>query len=429
MKKGWIVFGVVLAISVGIAGWWYYTKKSGVTATAEKSAEPAKAAKKGKRRGKGPGGPLVVRAERARIQPMPVVIDTIGTIEAEQSVSVRAQVSGVLEAVNFREGATVKQGQLLFRIDQRPFLASVNQSRAALARDEAQLAQARAQQLRLEPLVKQEYITKQEYDVAVTSTKSLEATVEANRAALEQARLQLSYTEIRSPIGGRTGSLSVKPGNLVNAGVSGGQPLVVINRMHPILVAFSVTRNDLDEFRRYRDQQELRVDVTRDGDVRPVAEGKLVFVDNAVNAQTGGVLMKGRLSNDGEQLWPGELVKVRLILRVEPEAVVLSEASVQPGQQGSFVYVINKEDRVRIRPVTVARQLGDQVVISKGLKGGERVIMEVPQALTEGAKVQVRGPGEAGKKGKGGKGKGKRRERGGGNGAGGATTAQPGGTQ
>lgn len=435
MKKGWIIVGVVFVISVGIAGWWYYAKKSSVAPTTEKPGEPAKAAKKG-RRGKGPGGPLVVRAERVRIQPMPVVIDTIGTIEAEQSVALRAQVSGVLEAVNFREGDNVKQGQLLFRIDQRPFRTSVNQSRAALARDEAQLAQARAQQLRLEPLVKQEYITKQEYDVAVTSTKSLEATVEANRAALEQARLLLSYTEIQSPISGRTGTLTVKPGNLVNAGTSGGQPLVVINRMHPILVAFSISRNDLDEFRRYRDQQELHAEVTRDGDAKPVSEGKLMFVDNAINAQSGGVLMKARLPNEGEQLWPGELVKVRLVLRVEPEAIVVSEAAVQPGQQGSFVYLINKEDRVRVRPVVVARQLGDQVVIAKGLKGGERVITEVPQALTEGAKVQVREPGEAGKrgksgKGKGGKGKGKRREQeqADGKGAESPATAQPGGTQ
>jgi membrane fusion protein, multidrug efflux system len=438
MKKGWLIFGVVLAVAVGGTGWWYYTvKKTGATSTAEKKAEAGKGARKGKGKGKGPGGPLSVRVERVRVQPMPVVIDTIGTIEPEQSVAVRAQVSGVLGAVNFREGDNVKAGQLLFRIDQRPFRASVNQSRAALARDEAQLAQARAQQLRLEPLVKQEYITKQEYDVAVTSTKSLAATVEANRAALEQAHLQLSYTEIQSPINGRTGSVSVKPGNLVTAGTSGaGQPLVVINRMHPILVAFSVSRNDLDEFRRFRDDQELHAEVTREGDSKPIAEGKLVFVDNAINPQTGAVLMKARLPNEGEQLWSGELVKVRLVLRIEPEAIVVSEAAVQPGQQGSFVYLINKEDRVRVRPVTVSRQLGDQVVIAKGLRGGERVITEVPQALTEGAQVQVRGPGEPGKKGKRGnkkgKGKGKGGEQGGGDGTkagSGAATGQAGATQ
>jgi multidrug efflux system membrane fusion protein len=398
MKKGWLIFGVVLAVAAAGAGWWHYTKIDSTTATAAKEG----AAGAGKRRGMGKGraGPLVVRAERVRVQPMPVVIDGIGTIEAEQSVAVQAQVSGVLEAVNFREGDNVKAGQLLFRIDQRPFLASVNQSRAALARDEAQLAQARAQQARLEPLVKQEYITKQEYDVAVTSTKSLEATVAANRAALEQAKLQLSYTEIHSPISGRTGSLSVKPGNLVSAGTGGGQPLLVINRMHPILVAFSVTRNDLDEFRRFRDNRELHVEVFRENESNPIAEGMLVFVDNAINPQTGGVLMKARLPNEKEQLWPGELVKIRLVLRVEPEAVVVSEAAVQPGQQGSFVYLINKDDRVRVRPVTISRQLGNQVVVAKGLKGGEQVITEVPQALTEGAQVQVRGADKPGKKGK-----------------------------
>ncbi len=428
MKKGLLIFAIALAVAVAAGGWWFYTKKTSATAMAGKG-EVGTSARKGRGRGKGAGGPLVVRVERARIQPMPVVIDAIGTVEAEQSVSVRAQVGGVLEAVNFREGDNVKAGQLLFRIDPRPFQASVSQSRAALARDEAQLAQARAQQSRLEPLVKQEYITKQEYDVAVTSTKSLEATVEANRAALEQARLQLSYTEIRAPISGRTGSLSVKPGNLVTPGASGGQSLVLINRMHPILIAFSVTRSDLDEFRRHRANEELHVEVAREGDSKPVGEGKLVFVDNAINPQTGGVLMKARLPNDSEQLWPGELVKVRLVLRIESEAVVVSEASVQPGQQGSFVYLVNKEDRVRVRPVIVARQLGEQVVIAKGLKGGERVIMEVPQALTEGAKVQVRGTGNAGKKGKGGKGKRKEQEQRDGKGAEGAATAQSGGTQ
>ena len=428
MRKRWLIVGVVLAVAAGGGGWWFYAKTSSATATAETPAA-GESARKG--RGKGPGGPLVVRAEQVRVQPMPVVIDTIGTVEAEQSVAVRAQVSGVLEAVTFREGDNVKAGQLLFRIDQRPFRASVDQSRAALARDEAQLAQARAQQSRLEPLVKQEYITKQEYDVAVTSTKSLEATVEADRAALEQARLQLSYTEIQAPISGRTGSVSVKPGNLVSAGASGSQPLVVINRMDPILVAFSVTRNDLDEFRRHRDNQELHVEVSREGDSNPVGEGKLVFVDNAINPQTGGVMMKAQLPNQSEQLWPGELVKVRLVLRIEPEAVVISEAAVQPGQQGSFVYVINTEDRVRMRPVTIARQLGDQVVIAKGLRGGERVITEVPQALTEGAQVQVRGAGESGKTGKRGKGKGNRaaQEKGDGKSADGADTSKPGGTQ
>jgi len=429
MKKGWLIFGIALAVAAAGAGWWHYAKKNSATATATKAGTATGAGKR--RGGKGRGGPLVVRAERVRVRPMPVVIDGIGTVEAEQSVAVRAQVSGVLEAVKFREGDNVKEGQLLFRIDQRPFLASVNQSRAALARDEAQLAQARAQQARLEPLVKQEYITKQEYDVAVTSTKSLEATVAADRAALEQAQLQLAYTEIHSPINGRTGTLSVQPGNLVNAGTSGSQPLVVINRMHPILVAFSVTRNDLDEFRRHRGNRELHVEISREGERTLVAEGKLVFVDNAINPQTGGVLMKARLPNESEQLWPGELVKVRLVLRIEPEAVVVSEAAVQPGQQGSFVYLINKDDRVRVRQVTVARQLGDLVVIAKGLKGGERIITEVPQALTEGAQVQVRVEGEAGKKGKRGKGKGKRGEQGQGEtkGADGAGTPQPGGTQ
>jgi len=416
MKK-WLIFLVVFVLAAGSAGYWYAAKRANMASAAEKNAGSEGGARKGRKSRGGGGGPLAVKAEKARIQPMPVVIDAVGTMEAEQSVAVRPQVSGVLEAILFREGDPVKAGQLLFRIDPRPFQASVNQARAAVARDEAQLAQARAQQGRLEPLVKEEYITKQEFDVATTSTKSFTATVDADRAALEQARLQLGYTQIHAPISGRSGSLAVKAGNLVTAASgSGGAPLVVINSMHPILVAFSVSQKDLDELRKVRDYKDLKVEVYSDTGDKPLADGRLVFVDNAINPQTGGVLLKARLPNERELLWPGEFVKVRVILRVEPEAVVVSEDAVQPGQQGSYVYLID-EGKVKFQPVVVSRQLGSQVVIASGLKGGQEVITEVPQALNEGIAVRVIGSagakdreGKSTGTGKGNKGKSKNSE-------------------
>jgi membrane fusion protein, multidrug efflux system len=390
-----LVFAVIGAIAAG--AYWYWNRQSG-----DSVVEGAPKAK-GKGKGKG-GGVLTVRAAQAVVKPMPVLIEAVGTVEPEQSVQVRAQVSGVLQSVQFKEGDNVRAGQVLFLIDPATYQAQYKQALAQLDRDRAQLENARAQQQRLEPLLKREFITRQEYDVAVTSTKSLEATVQADQAAAEQARIQLSYTRITAPIAGRTGALSVKAGNLVQA-ASAGPPLVTINTMDPILVAFSVPERQLDEIRRYQNDKQMRIEILAERNVAPVAEGKLVFVDNTVTAQTGTVLLKTRVSNANEAIWPGQFVNVRLVLTVEPEAVVVPEAAVQPGQDGSFVYLIDENNKVKVQPVVVSRQLAGDVVIQSGVKAGDKVITEIPQALTPGATVQLAaegrgvGKGDKGKKG------------------------------
>jgi multidrug efflux system membrane fusion protein len=323
---------------------------------------------------------------------------------------VRAQVSGVLQSVLFKEGDTVKAGQLLFQIDARTFKAQYNQSLAAMARDKAQLENARAQQERLEPLLKREFITRQEYDVAVTSAKSLEASVQADQAAAEQARIQLEFASIRAPISGRTGTLPVKPGNLVPA-AGGGTPLVTINSMDPILVGFSIPERQLEEIRRYQNEKDMRIEILPDRAGLPAAEGKLVFIDNTVTPQTGTVLLKTRVANTKELIWPGQFVNVRIVLTVEPEAVVVPEVAVQPGQEGSFVYLIDGDNKVQIQPVKVSRQIGNEVVIASGVKAGDHVITEIPQALQPGAAVRLAGADD--KKGSGEKGKGKGKGKGG----------------
>ena len=395
-----------------------------------------------------------MKAAQAVVKPMPVLIEAVGTVEAEHSVQVRAQVSGVLQSVQFKEGDKVKAGQVLFQIDPRTFQAQYNQALAQLARDKAQLENARAQQERLQPLLKREYITRQEYDVAVTSTKSLEATVAADQAAAEQARIQLEFARITAPISGRTGTLAVKPGNLVPAAGS-GTPLVTINTMDPILVGFSVPERQLDDIRRYQNSKEfaritradlrahghargqagqpragrghrhaarhdqhdgsdprrrsasrsasskrsgasrttsyMRIEILADRNAPPVAEGKLVFIDNTVTPQTGTVLLKTRVPNANEVIWPGQFVNVRIVLTIEPEAVVVPEAAVQPGQDGSFVYLIDENSKVKVQPVKIARQIGGEVVIAEGVKGGDRVITEIPQALDAGRDRAARG--------------------------------------
>lgn len=404
------LFGVLAAMAGG--GYWYWQKSSAQNADKNKAvaqaqdgkgAQGAKADKvaKGKGKGRGAGGPIAVRTTSVTRQPMPVVIDAVGSVESEHSVAVRPQVGGTLTAVSFKEGDYVRQGQVLFRIDSRPMQASVAQTQAAVMRDEALLAQARAQEQRLRPLADKEYITRQEYDVAATQMKSLEATVTANKAVVEAAKLQLSYSEIMAPISGRTGGLSVKAGNLV-AGGTGGAPLVLINSTKPILVALSVPQRSLDDIRQLWGKRDLKVEIAPSGGGNAITAGTLVFIDNAVNPSTGTILVKARVKNEKEELWPGQFVSARIILRVEDDAMTLPEGAIQPGQEGPFVFVV-KDGRARMQLVTVDRQLGPQVVVAKGLQGGEQIVIEVPPTLTDGSQITLAGEGKGSKGGKGGK--------------------------
>ncbi len=386
-----LVFAALAAVALG--GYWYWQKPAGVNA--EKAA-----GKPGKGAGKRGSGPVTVTTVNAKRQPMPVVIDAVGTVESEHSVAIRPQTNGVLEAVLFKEGDRVKQGQVLFRIDSRPMLASVEQARAALARDQAQLQQAQAQENRLKPLAEKDYITKNEFDVAITQSKALQATVEANRASMEQAKLQLSYASITSPINGRTGSLSVKSGNLVSAG-TGGSPLVVINSTQPILVSLSVPQRYLNDVRSAWGDGDVKIMISLDANSPAVAEGSLIFIDNSVNQQTGTIVLRARVKNEKEQLWPGQFVAARIVLKIEQDALVLPESAVQPGQNGAFVYIA-KEGRAQLQNVQVDRQINELVVISNGLSGGEEIIKDVPPTLANGSVIVLQGA-----EGKGGKGEGK----------------------
>ena len=377
-----VMFVAVAAMAGG--GYWYWQK----SAASETGKGVTQVKSEGKAKGR--GGPVVVRTTTVKRQAMPVVIDAVGSVESEHSVAVRPQVNGTLTAVTFKEGDYVKQGQVLFSIDSRPMQASVAQTQAAVMRDQAQLEQARAQESRLRPLAEKEYITRQEYDVAATQAKSLEATVAANKSVVDAAQLQLAYAQITSPIAGRTGSLSVKAGNLLAAGTSGA-PLVVINSTKPILVALSVPQRSLNDIREiWGKKKDLKVEIAPNGGGAVIATGTLVFIDNAVNPTTGTILVKARVKNENEELWPGQFVSARIVLRVEEDAITLPEGAIQPGQDGPFVYVV-KEGRARIQNVVVDRQIQREVVVSKGLQGDEQVVIEVPPTLTNGSQIAVGG--------------------------------------
>ncbi len=380
MKR--IVMAVLFCAIGGViaGGYWYWQKSaSGVTAD-------------GKGKG-GRGAALPVKASRAVMKPMPVLIEAVGNVEPEQSVQLRAQVSGVLQSILFKEGDHVKAGQLLFEIDPRTYQAQYNQALAALARDRAQLENAKVQQERLEPLLKREFITRQEYDVAVTSSKSLEATVEADKASVEQTKIQLEFSRVHAPISGRTGTLGFKVGNVIIPG-GGGSNLVTINSMDPILVTFSVPERQFEEIRRYPD---MHIEIIPDRSGPAVSVGKLIFVDNTVTLQSGTVILKTRVADAREALWPGQFVNVRIVLTIEPEAIVVPEIAVQPGQESSFVYLVDADSKVRIQPVKVSRQIGGEVVLASGVKAGDAVLTQIPQALQPGALVQISGDDGAGK--------------------------------
>ena len=395
-------------------GFYWWSNQSGGQAGDNAGAAKAGGKAEGKGAGKRGGGPISVSAVKIERLSMPVIIDAVGTVESEHSVAVRPQLNGALDAVLFTEGDRVKQGQPLFRLDTRPMQAAVDQARAALARDQAQYVQAQAQEARLRPLMEKDYVTRQEYDVAATQAKALESTVNANKAALEQAQLQMSYANIAAPISGRTGSLSVRAGNLVTGG-TGGAPLVVINSTQPILVSIGVPQRYLEEVRKYWGTADLKVEVSPNPGSPAAASGQLVFIDNTVNPTTGTITLKARVKNDKEALWPGQFIAARIILRVEKDAMVLPEAAVLPGQSGTFVYAV-REGRAKVQAVTVDRQIDGSMVISKGLNGDEDILMNVPPSVTDGSPVVLRGSAEgksengaaAKEGGKGGDGKGKK---------------------
>ena len=412
MKPFWKIFLVIFVLAGGGFYWW--SNQSGGQAGDNAGAAKAGGKAEGKGAGKRGGGPISVSAVKIERLSMPVIIDAVGTVESEHSVAVRPQLNGALDAVLFTEGDRVKQGQPLFRLDTRPMQAAVDQARAALARDQAQYVQAQAQEARLRPLMEKDYVTRQEYDVAATQAKALESTVNANKAALEQAQLQMSYANIAAPISGRTGSLSVRAGNLVTGG-TGGAPLVVINSTQPILVSIGVPQRYLEEVRKYWGTADLKVEVSPNPGSPAAASGQLVFIDNTVNPTTGTITLKARVKNDKEALWPGQFIAARIILRVEKDAMVLPEAAVLPGQSGTFVYAV-REGRAKVQAVTVDRQIDGSMVISKGLNGDEDILMNVPPSVTDGSPVVLRGSadgkgenGAAAKEGgKGGDGKGKK---------------------
>jgi multidrug efflux system membrane fusion protein len=325
---------------------------------------------------------------------MPVGIAAVGAAEAISTVQVRSQVSGRLAKVHFEEGQEVEAGQVLFTVDPAPFQVALEQATAILARDTAQAQNADAQVARLKNLLDRGLIPREQYDTLLSPAAALNATTDADRAAVSAAQINLQYTTITAPAAGRTGALQAHVGDLVQA--NGSSPLVVLNQMAPIYVTFSVPGKSLDSIRRFQRTAPLKVTARLTGvtDAETVS-GRLTFVDNTVDAQTGTIRLKATFQNGDRSLWPGQFVDVSLLLTTETHAVVVPSLAVQAGQQGPFVFVIDAQSQAEMRPVTVARIEGDESVIASGITPGEVVVTDGQLRLTPGVHVAPRGPARA----------------------------------
>jgi len=369
--------GAVLIALAGVGIGAYFMNDSG-------AKERAKCAGKG-----GVGVPVVVTD--VVVRSLPVRLSGIGNAEAVATVATKARVDGQILEVGFKEGQEVRKGDTLFRIDPRPYEATLRQSEANALRDRAQRDQARSQERRYQELLEKNFVSKEAYAQIRTNAETAEATAKASEAALENARLNLDYCTIRSPIGGFVGRTLLQAGNLVKA--NDVNALVVINQVKPIYVNFAVPEQSLAVLRKYMALGPLPIDALSAGSDKPIAQGKVVFIDNAVDPNTGTIKVRAQFDNKDAALWPGQFVNVSVQLYEETDAIVIPSRAVQTGPEGQYVYVIKPELTAEMRKISVERTEGDAVVV-KGVAKGEQVVTRGALRLSPGAKVQIRGAAE-----------------------------------
>lgn len=331
------------------------------------------------------GVPVTVAV--AEQKDIPIQIHAIGNVEAYSTVSVKTRVEGEISRIYFKEGQEVKKGDLLYMIDPRPFKAMLQQFEANLLRDTAQMKKAEADAHRYEELLKSGVVSKQEHDQYHTDYEALKATVSADEAAVQNARLQLGYCHIRSPINGRVGKLEVNQGNIVK---DIDTVLVTINQTKPIYVAFTLPEQEVSEVRKYMAQKNLEVQAIVPGSKLSPVIGELTFINNEVDKSTGTILLKAVYPNEDEFLWPKQFVNVILTLTTQPNAVVIPSQAVQTGQDGLYVYVVKSDLTVEYRPVVVGNRIDQEMVIAKGLRPGEKIVTDGQFQIIHGSKVEIK---------------------------------------
>ena len=336
---------------------------------------------------KAKNAPVPVLLTPVRTMTMPVVISTFGSVEPLTTVAIKSRITGNLAKVCFAEGQDVKEGDLLFEIDSRSPEALLKQSEAMLAKDRIQLENAMKEAGRQETLLKKGISAQDVRDEAVTAADTLKAVVQSDEAAVDNVRLQLGYCSIRSPVSGRTGNLLLHQGNLVKADDA---TLVTINQLRPILVRFVLPQRELIRVRDRMERGGLPVIASPQGAVMLSETGSVTFIDNAVSETTGTIQLKARFDNETQALWPGQFVKVVLVLAMQENAMGVPESAVLLGQQGAYGYVTDRDGRVNPRPVVVDRTVDGMSVVVSGLTLGEVIVMDGQLRLKPGALVKSR---------------------------------------
>ncbi len=376
--RRWVLGAIALAVAIGAWAWISRTRGKGADAPA--GAEPAARA-------------VPVTAATVERRDVPTWLEGLGTVAAYKTITVKSQVDGRLDAVLFREGEAVRQGQVLAQIDPRPFEVQLHQAEGALARDEAQLANARLSAERNRALWDRQLNARSNLDDAVAAVGQLEGTVAVDRAAIESAKLNLDYSRIKSPVDGVTGVRLVDPGNLVRAADPNG--IVVVTQIDPVAVVFTLPQDDLPRISAEMRTRRLEVRAySRDGNTL-LGTGTLELVDNQINQATATLRLKAVLPNPSRALWPNQFVKARLLLGTRKDALVVPATALQRGPNGNFVFVIGKDDTVQPRPVRADPPMGQLAIVEEGLEPGERVVVDGQAQLRAGSKVNPRERGAA----------------------------------
>jgi multidrug efflux system membrane fusion protein len=372
MVRRGIGAAAIVIVAAILVIWWHSFGSDGAQATAQTPA-PA----------------IPVTAGTVAAQDVPVYLQGIGTVQAYNMVAIKTRVDGPIVKVSFKEGQEVKEGDPLFQIDPRPYQASLEQAQAAKQKDEAQLAGANLDLQRYSKLLGTGYQTRQSYDNQTALVAQLQAAIKGDQAQIDNAQLNLGYADIRSPIDGRLGARLVDKGNLVHA--NDNTSLVTITELKPIFVSFTLSQDSLDDLREQQQKAPLVVRAYSSDGSKLLSEGKLTLIDNSIDQATGTIHLKARFDNQDERLWPGEFVSLRVILKTRPGVATVPAQTVQVGPNGNYAYIIKPDNTVERRAVTVAAIQDGIAVVTKGLKPGERVVVDGQYRLTEGARVRLLG--------------------------------------
>ncbi|MDR3496082.1 MAG: efflux RND transporter periplasmic adaptor subunit [Ancalomicrobiaceae bacterium] len=338
-----------------------------------------------------PAGPAIaVLAAEVRTESVPVVLDLLGTVQPVASIPVKVRLDSQMAEVAVKEGDKVKAGQLIFKLDSRAVEAQIRQAEAVVVKDQALVAQTAAELARVAPLSNSSFLSKKDLDTAKAAADTAVATVGADKAALDNLKVQLSYYDIHSPIDGRVGSLPYKPGASIRA--ADATLLATINQITPVYVAFAVPQSNVAALREALADHPLDVSIHIPGSSGGPLPGKIAFTENQIDSGSGTLMVKALVDNAAERLIPGQFVDVRVILRVDDKAVTVPEAAVLVGQNGTYSFIIKPDDTVDLRPVVRDRTVDGRTVISHGLTPGEKVVVDGQARLVQNSRVEVRPP-------------------------------------